>query len=164
MSAEGAAVLEMHVLAAGPDPHPGVAGPVPVGEQVVGHFHVRVRPFPEARAPSCRAAHPAAAALGPDQRVVTVGVQRGLHTSTAEGARLAQWQAEVPCEPHPVRPPDVVRLVRVVVPTSPMNPALHCAPDRSARNCCIIPNVHVYRSACPTRSLGTHHREQDRGV
>ena len=61
--------------------------------------------------------HLAAAALGTDQRLVTVGVQRGLPASAPEGARLAQWQAEVPCEPHiPVCPPDVVvRVVRVVV-------------------------------------------------
>ncbi len=62
-------------------------------------------------------AHLVPATLGTDQCVVTVGVQRGLAASAAEGGRLAQWQAEVPCKPHPVCPPDVVvRVVRVVLP------------------------------------------------
>ena len=107
------------------DPHPDVAGPV-TGEQV-GHFHVHAHPagsLAQAYQDVAGAvvpgllpgAHLAAAAFGADQRVVTVGVQRGLPASAAEGARLAQWQAEVPCEPHPVCPPDVVvRVVRVVV-------------------------------------------------
>jgi hypothetical protein len=133
-----------------------VTGPV-TGEQV-GHFHVHVHPFPEAGRLAqayqdivgavmpgpLPGTHLAAAALGTNQRVVTVGVQRCLPASAAEGARLAQWQAEVPREPHPVCPPDVVvRLVRVVVavllpvadvadePRAPDSVCPHAAPSRA---------------------------------